>query len=67
MKDLQRFCTDPAESCVLGVDSTFDLGKFYVTITTYRYLHVENKTSGKAPVFFGPIYGQDGLLIGLIN
>ena len=56
LKDLKRFCTDPAESCVLGVDSTFDLGKFYVTITTYRYLHVENKNSGKPPVFFGPIY-----------
>ena len=56
LKDLKRFCTDPAESCVLGIDSTFDLGKFYVTITTYRYLHVENRSSGKSPVFFGPIY-----------
>ena len=56
LKDLKRFCTDPAESCVLGVDTTFDLGNFYVTITTYRYLHVENKCSGNPPVFFGPTY-----------
>lgn len=56
LRDLKRFCTDPAECCVLGIDSTFDLGKFYVTITTYRYLHVENRSSGKSPVFFGPVY-----------
>ena len=28
----------------------------FVTITTYRYLHIENKNSGKPPVFSGPIY-----------
>ena len=36
--DIQRFCTDPNNFCVLGVDGTFNLGKFYVTLTTYEHL-----------------------------
>lgn len=43
--DVVRFCTNEYAFCVLGVDATFDLGKFYVTITTYVYEHVLNKTS----------------------
>ena len=34
LHDLKRFCTDPSAFCVLGIDPTFNLGKFYVTITT---------------------------------
>ena len=56
LHDLKRFCTDPSAFCVLGIDPTFNLGKFYVTITTYTYLLVENKTTGISPTFFGPIF-----------
>ena len=41
---------------MLGVDATFHLGKFYVTITTYVYEHVVNKTTGVSPTFIGLIY-----------
>ena len=34
LNDVVRFCTNDYAICVLGVDATFDLGKFYVTITT---------------------------------
>ena len=36
--DVERFCTNPAKFCVLGVDATFNFGKYYVTLTTYRHL-----------------------------
>lgn len=39
LSDLKRFCTNPDYSCVLGIDPTFNLGKFYVTVTTYTNLH----------------------------
>ena len=31
LENVVRFCTNKGASCVLGVDPTFDLGKFYVT------------------------------------
>ena len=43
LHDLKKFCTDLSSFCVLGIDPTFNLGKFYVTITTYTYLILENK------------------------
>ena len=36
--DVERFCTNPAKFCVLRVDVTFNFGKYYVTLTTYRHL-----------------------------
>ena len=56
LSNIQRFCTVPGESCVLGIDPTFNLGKFCVTVTTYTYLHVENKISHTSPTFFGPMF-----------
>lgn len=43
LKNLVRFCTSPGASCILGIDPTFNLGKFYVTVTTFVYSHVVNK------------------------
>lgn len=40
----------------MGIDPTFNLGKFYVTVTTFTYSHVINKTTSKSPTFFGPIF-----------
>ena len=56
LSNLHRFYTVPGELCVLGIDPTFNLGKFYVTVTTYTYLHVENKISHTSPTFFGPMF-----------
>ena len=50
-----RFCTNQGASCVLGIDPTFNLGKFYVTVTTYVYSHVINKATHNSPTFLGPI------------
>ena len=56
LKNLVRFCTSPGNSCVLGIDPTFNLGKFYVTVTTFTYSHVVNKNTDRSPNFFGPVF-----------
>ncbi len=53
LQDIERFCTNPAKFCVLGVDATFQIAGFYYTFTTYRNLMLRiNK--GNHPVFIGP-------------
>lgn len=37
LRDLQCFCTHPGNLCVLGIDSTFNLGKFYCIITSFTW------------------------------
>ena len=54
LRDIERFCTNPAKFCVLGVDATFNFGKYYVTLTTYRHLLLRTK-EGCHPVRIGPI------------
>ena len=44
LDDLVRFCTNPHNFrlSILGVDpTTFNLGEFDVTVTTYRHLLLE--------------------------
>ena len=38
LDDLVRFCTEPNNFSILGVDATFNLGAFDVTVTTYHHL-----------------------------
>ena len=54
LRDVERFCTNPAQFCVLGVDPTFNFGKYYVTLTTYRHLLLRTK-EGNHPVRVGPV------------
>ena len=51
--DVERFCTNPAKFSVLGVDATFNFGRFYVTLTTYRHLLLWTKENCH-PVRIGP-------------
>jgi len=53
LKDVERFCINPAKFAVLGVDATFNFGKFYVTLTTYRHLLLRTKENCH-PVRIGP-------------
>ena len=41
---------------VLGVDATFQLGDFYVTLVTYQNRMLINPCTGKPPVFIGPAF-----------
>jgi hypothetical protein len=47
-----QFCTQEKAS-VMGVDVTFNLGKFYVTFCSYQNLYLSN-VCGNHPVMIGP-------------
>ena len=53
LKDVERFCTNPSQFSILGVDPTFNFGDYYVTLTTYRHLFLRTKED-KNPVRIGP-------------
>lgn len=55
LTDIERFCCNPEHFTVLGVDPSFNVGKFCYTITTYRHPMVVDKVTGKHPVMIGPI------------
>ena len=57
LSDICRFCAneDITHTSVLGIDPTFNLGDFYVTVTTYQNLMLINRKSGTHPVFIGPM------------
>ena len=54
LADLERFCCNPAEFCVMGIDPTFDLGEFSVTPFVYQNLLIVNDR-GLSPWVLGPI------------
>ena len=54
MSDLVRFCCNPFEFCILGIDPTFNLGEFSVTPTAYRHLLLQN-SAGNSPLMLGPL------------
>ena len=56
LQNVVRFCTNPRASSVFGIDPTFNLGKFYVTLTTFTYTQVVNKTTSLSPTFLGPVF-----------
>ena len=58
LDDLVRFCTNPRNFSILGVDPTFNLGDFDVTVTTYRHLLLEpyGTPCGKPPTMIGPMF-----------
>lgn len=55
LKDLEHFCTAEEEFSILGIDPTFNLGDFSVTVTTFKHLHLCNRKTGKSPVMLGPM------------
>jgi hypothetical protein len=56
LENVLAFCCQSERFDVLGVDATFELGDFYVTITTYRNLLLINPRTQKPPVQFGPTF-----------
>ena len=55
LADVVKFCTDPEEFCILGIDVTYNIGDFYVTTTAYQHLALLDKSTGKHPTFPGPM------------
>ena len=55
LNDMARFCTDQGQFSVVGVDPTFNLGEFSVTVTTYKHLQLTERQIKKPPVLLGPM------------
>lgn len=57
LNDIERFCVpqDFGNTSILGIDPTFNLGDFYVTVTTYENRILRNRKTGKHPIFIGPM------------
>ncbi len=56
LENVVKFCCQPSVFSILGVDATFKLGDFYVTLTTYWNLFLHNRHTMKPPVFLGPAF-----------
>ena len=54
LDDINRFCTNNARFCILGIDPTYNVGPCYLTVTTYRHLHFRTN-KGEHPVMIGPV------------
>ena len=55
LADVVRFCSNPEEYGIFGIDITYNIGDFYVTTTTYKHLSLIDKATGNHPVFPGPM------------
>ena len=55
VQDVKRFCANTTNQCsILSIDTTFNIGDFYLTPTTYRHLLLEDRRTGKPPLLLGP-------------
>ena len=48
--DIARFCSNPSIHCLLTNDTTFSLGNFCVTPTSYRNILLVSNSTGKNPL-----------------
>ena len=56
IKDLKKFCcNEDGPNSPLCIDMTFNLGNFYVVVTTYKHLQLLTKRSNNEPVILGPV------------
>lgn len=56
LENIVTFCCQRSSFSILGVDATFELGDFYVTLTTYRNLFLRSQRTNKMPVLLGPAF-----------
>ena len=55
--DIVRFCTPVLQFSIKGIDPTFNLGTFDVTVTTYCHLlHTVQQNTIKHPLCIGPLF-----------
>ena len=59
LKDIERFYTKVSSFSILGIDPTYNIGNYYVTVTTYRHLLFET-SEGVNPVLLGPCLIRSG-------
>jgi len=55
IEDVKRFCTSNTQTpSVFCVDTTFNIGHFYVTATTYKHLLLTDAKYDSHPTMLGP-------------
>jgi len=57
--DLECFCTDSANFSAFSIDSTFDVGNFFVTNTCFENKRVDyanGRYRGRHPMMMGPTF-----------
>ncbi|CAH3128963.1 unnamed protein product, partial [Pocillopora meandrina] len=55
VQDVKRFCANTTENfSVLSIDTTFNIGDFYVTPTTYKHLLLDDRRTENPPLLLGP-------------
>ena len=54
IKDLKHFLTN-TKNQPIGIDRTFGLGNFYVTLLVYKNQRVVRKNTNDHPIFLGPL------------
>ena len=59
LKDIERFCTKVSSLSIFGIDPTYNIGNYYVTVTSYRHLLFDT-AEGVNPVFLGPCLIHSG-------
>ena len=55
LNDIEHFCCNSHQFSILGVDPTFNLGNFSVTVSIFRHLHLLDRSTQKHPVILGPM------------
>ena len=56
LDNVVMFCCQPPQFSIFGIDATFELGDFYVTLTTYKNPSLRNCRTSNSPVFLGPAF-----------
>ena len=61
MQDMVHFLMQPEEFGIPIVDTTYNLGHFYVTPTTYTHLMLKDISTEKHPTMLGqvPVHQQN--------
>ena len=54
LNDINHFCKNNAQFCILGIEPTYNVGPCYLTVTTYRHLHFR-ANKGEHPVMIGHV------------
>ena len=54
LQDIETFCKNKLNGAVLGIDPTYNICNYYVTICTYKNPLLEVSEADRSPVRIGP-------------
>ncbi len=67
LEDLVRLCTNNQQLSVMSIDTTFNLGEFYVTPITHHHNLLESVRTGNPPIMIGPLLVHQRLQFATFN